>query len=156
MNNYNCISKCDEIINTDKRENGTGDLGDLRDEMVWICQELYAKKTFINHKYGKQFKGEGSSISENTNTGEKEICLNLSDASGRDLLWILVHEYGHNLLGTAPESKIKTRGWELKAWDKGWDSVIFEFPDLERYREEFIKRRNMDAATYPDRNCQDE
>jgi len=156
MNNYNCILKCDEIINTDERENGTGDLGDLRVEMIWICHELYAKKILTNHKYGQQFRGEPSSISENTDTGEKEICLNLSSASGRDLLWILVHEYGHALLGTAPEGKIKTRGWELKAWDKGWDSVIIEFPNLEKYREEFIKRRNMDAATYPDRNCQDE
>lgn len=64
MNNYNCILKCDEIINTDKRENGTGDLGDLRDEMIWICHELYAKKILINHKYGEQFRGEASSISE--------------------------------------------------------------------------------------------
>ncbi len=155
MNNYNCISKCDEIINTDKRENGTADLGELRDEMIWISNELYAKKILINHKYGKQFKGETSSISENTDTGEKEICLNLSSASGRDLLWILVHEYGHALLGTAPKGKIKTRGWELKTWDRGWDSVIIEFPDLKRYREEFIKRRNKDAATYPECNCQD-
>lgn len=156
MNNYDCISKCDEIINTDKRENETGDLRELRDVMIWICQKLYAKRISINHKYGNQFKGEASSISENTNTGEKEIWLNLSKASGRDLLWILIHEYGHALLGTAPKGKIKTRGWELKAGDKGWDSVIIEFPDLERYREEFIKRRNKDAATYPDCNRQDE
>lgn len=156
MNNYNCISKCDEIINTDNRENGTSDLGELRDLMIWICQKLYAKQIFINHKYGKQFKGEGSSISENTSTGEKVIWLNLSDASGRDLLWILIHEYDHALLGMAPKGKIKTRGWELKVWDKGWESVIIEFPILERYGGEFIKRRNMDAVTYPDWNCVDE
>lgn len=156
MNNYDCISKCDEIINTDKRENGTSDLGELRDVMIWICQNLCAKKISINHKYGKQFQGEGSCISENTSTGEKVICLNLSDASGRDLLWILIHEYGHALLGTAPKGKIRTRGWELKTGDKGWDSITAEFPDLKRYREEFIRRRNMDAATYPDRTRQDE
>lgn len=149
MNNYDCISKCDEIINTDKRENGTGDLVELRDVMIWICQKLYAKRISINHKHGNRFKGKASSISENTNTGEKEIWLNLSNASGRDLLWILIHEYGHALLETAPKGKIRTRGWELKAWDKGWDSVIIEFPDLERYGGEFTKRRNMDAATYP-------
>jgi len=82
--------------------------------------------------------------------GAKEVWLNLTTTSGIDLLWVLIHEYGHVLVGTASPEIIRTKRWERPAWSAGWDSVIGQFPVLLKYRDKFIEKRDRDVSTYPD------
>lgn len=145
-----CISKCDEIIGMDKKINNTDALGDFRNVMLWICQHLRDQGIPLHYKYGSQFKTESSCVSLNTENGAKEVRLNLTTTSGMDLLWVLIHEYGHVLIGTASPKMIRTKGWEQSAWLVGWDSVIGQFPDLSRYQVQFIEKMDKAISTYPD------
>jgi hypothetical protein len=143
-----CISKCDEIIGMDQKINHVDGLAEFRNVMLWICQNLRDQGVPLNYKYGSQFNTESSCVSLNTKDGAKEVWLNLTTTSGIDLLWVLIHEYGHVLVGTASPEMIRTKGWERSAWS--WDAVISQFPDLLRHRTRFMEKSDKAISTYPD------
>lgn len=72
----------------------------------------------------------------------------LRAASGLNLMWDLVHELGHVILGQSSSHDLRSPVREREAWEEGWTFLISQCQELSTHRESFEARRNLCVATY--------
>jgi hypothetical protein len=58
-------------------------------------------------------------------------------AEGANVLWDLIHEFGHVLQGP-PEKKGRDPKRERDAWNRGWSYLIEKFPHLIAYESDYF------------------
>jgi hypothetical protein len=67
---------------------------------------------------------------------------------GLDLIWDVLHELGHAILGRPENSDLESPDYQCQAWEKGWEFIISQCPELSIQRPSFEARRNKCLETY--------
>ncbi len=67
---------------------------------------------------------------------------------GLDLIWDLLHELGHAILGKPKNCDLESPDCQCQAWEKGWEFIIGQCPELSTQRPAFEARHNKCIETY--------
>ena len=64
-----------------------------------------------------------------------------------ECLWSMIHEYGHVLQGP-PDKNGETLAREKDAWDRGWDALCKQFPELGPHESDYRRSSDFAIASY--------
>lgn len=117
------------------------------EELKWLISKIYRRKFFIRLCDCK--------INAASSVIHSEYLLRwcLFGAVGYDLIFDLIHEYGHILLGKPEKYCEKKYCWELAAWQAGWNDICDNFPEFKENEYSFNKRRYCCLYSYKEYIC---
>jgi hypothetical protein len=139
-----CEVKCKEIIRDENTIHKTNELAAHIDIIQWIINEV------ILHGYLFITRTDDNDFVSSVNHDDKDLKWHLKgkDAKGIVLLFDLIHEYGHVIIGKPEKICEKNYCWEYAAWESGWRNVSARFGKMFIYREQFELRKRICLESY--------
>ncbi len=126
----------------------TGELHEFKNELVEILKK-FTDKCFDISVSNVSPGREGSETSINWLDSHLKININ-SDSRGLNLLWDILHEYGHLIDGMPEDNVIKSLNREVSAWLHAYQEL--NNLGLLKHRESFITQWNTCIKSYYDYN----
>jgi hypothetical protein len=71
-----------------------------------------------------------------------------NDSEPLNVIWDLVHEWGHLLLGPGSVAERLTCEHERKVWRRGWQELCEKCPELKAHLNQFEKRKEDCLRSY--------
>lgn len=130
-----------EILNNNK-ENEI--LSDFKDLIRWLWNESHRRGYPVSYGTGES---SSKSITSHYEEGGGSIRIAYGTV-GLNLLWDLIHEFGHVLLGKPMAEHKGEYYWERKAWDKGWEAASSCSERIWYYHDCFETRQSDCLSSY--------
>ncbi len=127
-----------EILSIESKLHPFSDLSSFKHIISWLYGRINEHNFKLLYRYDLR-----SCTCSSIDHDRKIIMWHIAATSGVNLLWDLIHEFGHMLAGKPTEINQGKYEWERKAWDHGWGIVMENFSELNEYREHFEQRRNQ-------------
>lgn len=142
--------KREEILKYEMDVHGTVDLKEHMMIIHWLICQIEQQGYRWLMRTDDEHKSDSSNINASSVTHDPKVLkwhFRAHDAKGIDLLFDLIHEYGHILLGP-PNGCEKKYCWEYAAWGAGWRAVAFRFEKLLALEGKYEARKTSCLKSY--------